>query len=165
MFRVVKSLYGRLITRLRALPPQGGCYTGKGENMPHSKLHYHIVWGTKNREPLITSCIESELYGFIRNKAIGLGGYVYALNGIEDHIHLLAHIPRTLPVAQFIGKVKGSSSARINKSGLGDGQFYWQSDYSIFTISEFMIPKLCKYINNQKQHHKNGSTKNWFEQR
>ena len=103
------------------------------------------------------------MFDFIRSKAIGLGGYVYALNGTEDHIHLVAHIPRTIPVSQYIGKIKGASSTRLNKSGLGDEHFFWQSEYSVFTISEFMIPKLIKYVENQKRHHSTGSTKPWFE--
>ena len=125
--------------------------------MPYSRLYYHVIWGTKNREPFITSSIEPSLYNFLCSKAIGLGGYVYAINGTVDHVHLLVHIPRTIPVAQFVGKIKGSSSTRINKSGLGDGKFYWQSEYSIFTVSEFMIPKLKKYLVNQKTHHEQGS--------
>ena len=131
--------------------------------MPYSRLYYHAIWGTKNREPLITNSIEHTLYNLMCSKAIGLGGYVYAINGTVDHVHLLVHIPRTIPVAQFVGKIKGSSSARINKSGLGDGNFYWQSEYSIFTVSEFMIPKLKKYLLNQKTHHKEGSIQSWFE--
>ncbi|MFV1949146.1 MAG: IS200/IS605 family transposase [Anaerolineales bacterium] len=131
--------------------------------MPHSRLYYHIIWGTKNRESTITPKIEPLLFDFIRSKAIGLGGYVYALNGIENHVHLVAHIPRTIPVSQYVGKIKGSSSTRLNKSGEGDGQFYWQSEYSIFTISEFIVPKLIKYVENQRHHHSLGSIKPWFE--
>jgi len=131
--------------------------------MPHSRLYYHIIWGTNNREPTITSRIEPLLFDFIRSKAIGLGGYVIALNGTEDHVHLVTHIPRTITVSQYVGKIKGSSSTRLNKSGVGDGQFYWQSGYSIFTISEFMVPKLTIYVDNQKDHHVAGSIKSWFE--
>lgn len=125
--------------------------------MPYCRLYYHVVWGIKNREPLITPKIEPVLYDFIRSKAIGLGGIVYALNGAEDHIHLVAHIPRTAPIAQFIGKVKGSSSARLNKSGIGGGHFYWQAEYSAFTVSEILVPKIIRYVKMQKTHHKQGT--------
>lgn len=131
--------------------------------MPHSRLYYHVVWGTKKREPRITPQIESLLHDFIRSKAIGLGGYIYAINGTEDHIHLVVHIPRTIPVSQYVGKIKGSSSAQLNKLDLGTEKFYWQSEYSIFTISEFMIPKLIQYTENQKTHHEKGTTEAGFE--
>ena len=135
----------------------------EGGYMPHSRLYYHIIWGTKNREPTITSKIEPLLFDFIRSKAIGLGGYVYALNGTADHVHLVAHIPRTITVSQYVGKIKGSSSTRLNKSVVGEDQFYLQSGYSIFTITEFMVPKLTKYVDKQKYHHAAGSIKSWFE--
>ncbi len=93
--------------------------------MAHSRLFYHIVWGTKNREPMITPDIEPLLFNLILSKAIGLGGYVYALNGTEDHVHLAAHIPRTISVAQYIGKVQGASSTRFNKMGISSNHFYW----------------------------------------
>jgi len=86
-----------------------------------------------------------------------MGGIVYALNGIEDHIHLVAHIPRTAPIARFIGKVKGSSSAKLNISGIGGGHFYWQAEYSAFTVSEMIVPKTIRYVDMQKTHHKQGT--------
>ncbi len=126
--------------------------------MSFSRLFYHVIWGTKNRDLTITSEIEPILFDYIRSKAIGLGGIVYALNGTKDHIHLLVHIPRTIPLAQFIGKIKGTASAKLNKSGFGDGHFYWQTGYSVFTISEKIVPVISKYVENQKFHHAAGTT-------
>ena len=103
------------------------------------------------------------LYDFIRSKAIGLGGIVYALNGTEDHVHLIVHIPRTIQLAQFIGKIKGATSAKLNKSGFGDGYFYWQTEYSAFTISEKQIPVYIKYVEHQKRHHEERTTNSQFE--
>ncbi|MFV1949007.1 MAG: transposase, partial [Anaerolineales bacterium] len=74
------------------------------------------------------------------------------MNGTADHVHLVAHIPRTITVSQYVGKIKGSSSTRLNKSEVGEDQFYWKSGYSIFTITEFMVPKLTKYVAKQKYH-------------
>jgi putative transposase len=112
---------------------------------------------------MITPDIEPLLFNLILSKAIGLGGYVYALNGTEDHVHLAAHIPRTISVAQYIGKVQGASSTRFNKMGISPNHFYWQSEYSIFTISEFMVPKIVQYVKNQKNHHKQRSIDTKFE--
>ena len=80
--------------------------------MPYCRLYYHIIWGTKYREPIITPEIEPVLFNFIRSKAIGLGGFLHALNGTKDHVHLIVSIPGTIPLAQFIGKIKGTSSTK-----------------------------------------------------
>ena len=126
--------------------------------MPYGQLYYHIIWGTKYGEPIITAQIEPILFDFIRSKAIGLRGFVYALNGIENHVHMVAHIPVTIPVANFIGQIKGSSSTRINKSTDGGSHFYWQTSYSIFTVSKNLVPIVIDYVKNQKIHHQGGST-------
>ena len=98
------------------------------------------------------------MFDYIRSKAIGLGGIVYALIGTEDHLHLLGHIPTTIPLAQFIRKNKGTASAKLNKSGFGDDRFYWQTGYSVITISEKIVPVIRKYVENQKFHHAAGTT-------
>ncbi|GEM_PF-7011307 len=37
--------------------------------MAYWRLFYHLVWATKNREPLINSFLEDELRGFLVGKA------------------------------------------------------------------------------------------------
>jgi REP element-mobilizing transposase RayT len=39
-----------------------------------------------------------------------LGGTALEINGVEDHVHLLAAIPPTFSVSEFTGKVKSGSS-------------------------------------------------------
>ena len=55
--------------------------------MPYWQLFYHIVWTTKNREPLLAPTIESIVHEFLRSKATELGATVFALNGTADHVH------------------------------------------------------------------------------
>ena len=131
--------------------------------MPYKKIFYHIVWGTKNREPIITPEIEPTLFGFIIRKAIGLGGIVHAINGSKYHVHLIVTIPVTITIAKFIGQIKGVSSAKINKSGLGDGSFYWQSEYSVYSIGEKELPFYKRYVKNQKIHHQDNIDLNNLE--
>ena len=94
--------------------------------MPYWQLFYHVVWATKNREPLLTARLEPVVHGFLRAKAVGLGAMVFALNGVEDHVHMVASIPPGIPVARFVGQVKAVASAKLNKSGLSVGRFSWQ---------------------------------------
>ena len=131
--------------------------------MSYTKLFYHIVWATKNREPIITASIEHLLFQYIAKKAIGLGGIVHALNGTSDHVHLIVSIPVSIPISKFIGQVKGVSSTKINKSGLGDGYFSWQSEYSVFSMSEKELSFYIRYAENQKHHHKEGTTQENLE--
>jgi putative transposase len=121
--------------------------------MSYWQTFYHIVWSTKRREPLIIPEVESQIYGFIRNKAIGLGGIVFALNGMPDHVHLVASIPPALAVSTFIGQVKGVASTKFNKLGMQGIPLFWQEEYGVFTLDHKRLPNLIAYVENQKIHH------------
>ena len=54
-------------------------------------------------------------------------------------------------------KVKGDSSKWINQSGLLRHKFSWQEGYGGFSYSRSHLPKVIRYIQNQKKHHKKQS--------
>lgn len=121
--------------------------------MPYWRLFYHAVWATWYRERLIVAEVEPVIHDLLRSKAIGLGATVYALNGMEDHVHMVVSVPPKLALADFIGKVKGSSSARFNKLGLLDRPFQWQEEYAILSFDTKRLPHYVAYVEKQKDHH------------
>jgi len=127
--------------------------------MPYVQLYYHVVWATKDRQPLITPEIESILYGFMRSKTIGLEGVVFAIGGGKEHVHLVTSIPPKTPVATFIGQVKGVASARLNQ-GRSDSKpkFAWQEDYGVFSFDRKRLPYIIAYVEKQKEHHARKTT-------
>jgi putative transposase len=62
-------------------------------------LYLHLVWATWDRLPLITSRIERRLYRNIESQVREMGATVLALNGVADHVHLVASFPTTVTVA------------------------------------------------------------------
>ena len=86
--------------------------------MTHYLLFYHFIWTTKNRQPWIVPELESTLFDSIRSKVTGLGARVLAVNAFRDHVHLVASVPPSISLSNFIGQVKGISSLRINESGV-----------------------------------------------
>jgi putative transposase len=121
--------------------------------MPYWKLYYHFVWGTKNRFPFIDSSLEPALYRAIAAKALDMDGFVHAIGGIEDHVHLAVSIPPKMAPAKFIGDVKGNSSHFVNHMIKPDFEFHWQDAYGVFSFGEKDLPAVVRYIQNQKQHH------------
>ena len=121
--------------------------------MPYCQLFYHLVWSTKNREPLITEELEPMVYALIRSKATDLGAMVYALGGVADHVHLVATIPPSIAVARLVGQVKAVASTRINKARLQEMPFFWQAEYGALTFDARRLPNYVAYVRNQKQHH------------
>ena len=131
--------------------------------MAYTQLFYHIIWSTKHREPTILPIIENKLHSYIAKKAIHLGGIVYAINGIDDHVHLAVSIPPSIAISKFIGQIKAVSSTKLNQSELIDYKFYWQTSYSIFTFRESELAGIVRYIKRQKQHHAKGRLRNSLE--
>ena len=121
------------------------------------QLVYHFIWGTKNKLPLITPTVEDRLFPYIGYKCKELGYFLHSINGTEDHIHLLLSLTPTILVADVAKNLKGSSSHYINKeTDLGE-ILYWQDGYGVITLREGEIPKVVKYIKNQKEHHSDGN--------
>ena len=125
--------------------------------MSYWKLYYHFIWGTKNRSPLIDSTLEPELYRAIAAKAQDMGGFVHAIGGMEDHAHLAVSIPPKIAPAKFIGDVKGNSSHYVNHVIKPDFEFYWQDEYGVLSFGEKNLSAVVRYIQNQKQHHADGT--------
>jgi REP element-mobilizing transposase RayT len=123
--------------------------------MPHSytSIIVHVVFSTKDRRPQIDSALEERLYPYLGGILRELGGKLLAVNGVEDHLHLLAAMKATMSVAEAVGKIKGSSSKWIHETFLDRPQFAWQRGYAAFSVSESQIPRVAAYIDRQKVHH------------
>jgi REP element-mobilizing transposase RayT len=125
------------------------------EAMPYWQLFYHIVWATKNREPILAAHIEPIIYAYLRGKAINLGAVVFALDGWSDHVHMVVAIPPSIAVSKFIGQVKAVATTKFNKSGHPNAPIYWQSEYAVFSFDKRRLPNFVSYVERQKEHHSN----------
>lgn len=121
--------------------------------MPYYELYYHLVWATKNREPLLTAEVEPVIYQYIRYKAYDLEAIIYAMNGTEDHTHVVATIPPKLAVAKFVGQVKGVASTKYNQRFPDKPAFFWQAEYAAFSFDKKRLPYVVAYVERQKEHH------------
>lgn len=123
--------------------------------MPQS-LSYnyiHLIFSTKNRQPLISSEIESSLYGYIIGITNNLECPVLQIGGITDHIHILFKLSRKVSLAAFVEEIKKSSSKWVKTQGTGYGNFYWQNGYGTFSVNPKQVDIVKEYILKQKEHH------------
>lgn len=119
--------------------------------MSHSltKIWIHGILGTKNREDLILSNYESELYSYIKtNLENEFECYVKIINGTSKHIHLLFLSSPKYSISEIFKRIKGESSHWINQSDFITQKFAWQTGYGAFSVSESMIKKVEEYIRN-----------------
>jgi len=125
--------------------------------MQYWSLFYHFVWGTANREPLISQAWEESLHKVIVAKARQLGATVLAVGGTDDHIHLAVSVPPTLALSRFIGQVKGNSSHFVNHVVHPDMTFAWQDEYGVISFDRGRLKTVAQYVQSQRQHHGAGT--------
>ncbi len=63
----------------------------------YTNLLFHIVYSTKYRKPLIRPSWQDELYGYTGGILRAEKGVLLVAGGIENHVHLLAKLPPTIP--------------------------------------------------------------------
>lgn len=126
--------------------------------MPYWQLFYHLVWATKYREPRLTAEAEPVIFKHLRTKACDLEAVVFALNGIEDHVHMVVSIPPKVALATFVGQVKGYTSTQYNQRQGKEEPFFWQAEYAAFSFDRKRLPNYIAYVENQKVHHADGTT-------
>ena len=124
--------------------------------MPRSytNLIYHIVFSTKDRKPVISPERQGRLYEYIGGTIRGLGGILLAINGMTDHLHLLAKLRPDKSLSDVLRDLKSNSSGWMHDVFPELSQFSWQRGYAAFSVSESHIEKVRRYIAGQKQHHR-----------
>ena len=50
-------------------------------------LHYHLVFSTKHRAPIIANEWRPRLWEYLGGTVRGLSGTVQGVGGVEDHVH------------------------------------------------------------------------------
>lgn len=158
----------RLKTATVQCAPLHGCNrvsaSGKPK-MPFWKCYYHIVWATKNRQPMITPSMEAILFSAIRSKSEELRCPVIAINAVADHIHVAVSIRPALALVDWIGQAKGASSHTMNRAfDKLEDNFRWQESYGVVTFGARNTPLVVDYIEKQKEHHQMGNLQPYLEQ-
>ena len=118
-----------------------------------SSILIHLIFSTKNREHFITEQVERELHPYIASIFRRLKSPTLAINGTEDHVHILFSLARTIDVAELVEEVKTGSSVWIKTKGTEFRNFHWQRGYGAFSIGQSQVATTKRYIARQKVHH------------
>ena len=124
--------------------------------MPQSfgSLHFHLVFSTKNREPMIDAEFQGRLYEYIGGILRAEKSVLLAAGGMPDHVHLLVSLSRELSIADTLRLVKANSSKWVHETFRDRGAFAWQTGYGAFSVSFSNLPDVKSYIARQAEHHR-----------
>jgi putative transposase len=120
----------------------------------YSEINLHLTWHVKASLPSISAEIEPRLYKYIRSYALQTKGLIFhEIGGTETHVHIAVSIPPTLPIADWIGKLKGASSHYVNHLLANRKVLYWQTGYGVVSFGTRDLEWVVRYVRNQKEHH------------
>jgi putative transposase len=120
----------------------------------YRNIYLHFVWTTWRREPMIDQVVREVIYRCMEREARKLDCLVLALDGMEDHVHLLIALPNSLAPSKIMQQVKGVSSDVVNSKKLSPHVFRWQDGYGVFSISPPHFEKVVRYVKYQREHHR-----------
>ncbi|HET6142084.1 MAG TPA: IS200/IS605 family transposase [Candidatus Acidoferrales bacterium] len=123
--------------------------------MPQSlaKNLIHLVFSTKNRDPILTEPIRTPLCNYASAVMRDLESHVIAINAWNNHVHILFTLSRNHSLARVVMEVKRATSKWIKTQGRGFAKFHWQNGYGAFLIGQSRVEEVTKYISIQAEHH------------
>ena len=119
-----------------------------------TQIYIQIIFAVKDRESLIKSSWEEELYKYITGIVQNKGQKMLAINGISNHIHILIGMRPSCCLSDLVREIKKSTSQLIKDKKFTKNKFQWQEGYGSFSYSHSSVDRVIKYILNQKEHHK-----------
>ena len=80
-------------------------------------------------------------------------GVLYAIGGVEDHVHLYLRWRPDGSVSDLMRTVKSRSSKWLHETHPQLAAFAWQEGYSVFSVSKSQEDAVTAYIARQAEHH------------
>jgi REP element-mobilizing transposase RayT len=119
-----------------------------------AQIYIHLVFSTKERRPLL---VDKDLRVKTHAYLAGILNHqecpAIVVGGVEDHVHALFRLSKSVELSNLIREVKRDSSSWVKQEG-GLKVFQWQAGYGAFSVSPSHVDPLRAYINDQENHHR-----------
>jgi REP element-mobilizing transposase RayT len=119
----------------------------------HLSLHYHLVFGTKGRQPWIAVAWRDRLHAYLGGVIREMDALPEEIGGMADHVHLLVGLKATHRLSDVVRDLKRASSEWVHVT-VGLREFAWQEGYGAFTVSASNREEVRVYIARQEEHHR-----------
>lgn len=132
--------------------------------MPYVRVWIHLIWSTKNREPMLERKLRNKIFEHITANAKAKGIYLDTVGGYVEHVHALISVGSDQTIAKVAQLLKGESSHWVNQNSLTRTKFEWQDEYIAVSVSESVVEKVREYIRGQEEHHRKKSFAEEYQQ-
>src|SRR5215213_7876575 len=132
-------------------------------HMSYVRVWVHLVFTTKNREPILSADLRNKMMEHITENARSKEIFLDSIGGWSEHLHLLISLGREQSIAKVAMLIKGESAHWFNEQKFVRGKFHWQDDYFALSVSESQLERVRNYIRDQEVHHRAKSFTDEFE--
>ncbi len=120
----------------------------------YRQVLYHLVFRTKNSSMSLNQTAIRDLYAYLAGILHKKKCFVYRMNGVENHIHLLIDLNPEIALADLVRDLKTPSSKWLKMHTAFKTFDGWSEGYGAFTISWKEKERVIQYIRNQQEHHR-----------
>ncbi len=126
------------------------------------RLYYHIVWTTRDRQPVIDARHAAFLCRFLRAVARQERAHILEIGLVATHIHLLPRVHPTTGLPRLLQRLKGGSSVIASREHRGDqGDLRWARGYSITSVAPRALDAVREYLRGQPLRHPSEAIAEW----
>ena len=143
------------------------CFMEKYTKESHTIYHhrYHLVWIVKYRYRVLSGKIQIRARDILAHISEELGIKILNVVISGDHIHLFCIIPPDISVSEYMKKMKGRSSYKLQREfpelkKKFWGRHFWERGYFSTTSGNVTNEMIDEYINNHIDAHKIGNIEN-----
>jgi putative transposase len=123
-----------------------------------SAVYLHLVFSTKERRPFLRDkTVRDSLHAYLGGVSKTLECPPLIVGGVEDHVHLLCRLSRTITQAEWVKELKRVSNGWLKDHGRDYADFEWQGGYADFSVSQSNLEPVKQYIAGQAEHHRKTS--------
>ena len=97
----------------------------------YSQIYIQVVFAVRNRNALIETKWEEELYKYITGIIQNKGQKMLSINGTANHIHFLIGMKPSCCLSDLVREVKKSSNSFVKEKRFTSFSFNWQESFAI----------------------------------
>lgn len=96
-----------------------------------TKRSAHLIFSTKNRQPLIDEAIRPRVHGYLATTLRDMDCPYVVVGDVADHVHLRFDMGKMHAPKDCVERVKRESSKFVKSLGHKYSNFYWQRGYGM----------------------------------
>ena len=127
------------------------------------KVYIHIVFHVKHTKVMMRNEDLNRIFSYIGGIIKGIDSIPMEVGGVNNHVHIVASLPKTRSLSDFVRIIKSDSSRWIKKIDKHYDMFEWQEGYGAFSVSSTILERTVNYVRNQSEHHKTMTFKDEYK--